>query len=130
MVTERQINNAVLGKRIEEIFNAHRRRYGAVRIRNELKKENTKVSIKRVNRLMKSRNLVSLHKQPFKVVTTNSKHNLAISENTLNREFSPTKPNEVWAADITYLKTVTGCDYHSCCYGPLHSKDSWISSKY
>ena len=83
MVTERQINNAVLGKRIEEIFNAHRRRYGAVRIRNELKKENTKVSIKRVNRLMKSRNLVSLHKQPFKVVTTNSKHNLAISENTL-----------------------------------------------
>ena len=72
MVTERQINNAVLGKRIEEIFNAHRRRYGAVRIRNELKKENTKVSIKRVNRLMKSRNLVSLHKQPFKVVTTYS----------------------------------------------------------
>jgi hypothetical protein len=50
----------------------HKRRYGAVRIRNELKKENTKVSIKRVNRLMKSRNLVSLHKQPFKVVTTNS----------------------------------------------------------
>jgi transposase InsO family protein len=83
MVTERQINNAVLGMRIKEIFNAHKRRYGAVRIRNELKKENTIVSIKRVNRLMKLKNLVSLHKQPFKVATTNSKHSLAISENTL-----------------------------------------------
>ncbi len=29
MVTERQINNAVLGMRIKEIFNAHKRRYGA-----------------------------------------------------------------------------------------------------
>ena len=111
MVTERQINNAVLGMRIQKIFNAHKRRYGAVRIRNELKKENTIVSIKRVNRLMKLRNLVSLHKQPFKVATTNSKHSLAISENTLNREFAPTNLNEVWAADITYLKTVTGWVY-------------------
>jgi hypothetical protein len=57
---------------LKRYLNAHKRRYGAVRIRNELKKENTKVSIKRVNRLMKSRNLVSLHKRPFKVVTTNS----------------------------------------------------------
>jgi len=31
-VTERQVNNLALGKRIEEIFTDNRRRYGAVRI--------------------------------------------------------------------------------------------------
>ena len=61
------------------------------------------MSIKRLNRHLKSRGLVCLHTKRFKVVTTNSKHNLGIVANTLNRDFAPTKPNEVWAADITYI---------------------------
>lgn len=36
--------------------------------------------------------------------TTNSKHSLPVHENTLNQKFKVTKPNEVWAADITMTK--------------------------
>ena len=104
-MTERQVDNLVIGKRIEQIFTDNKRRYGAVRIRRELLKEGHKVSVKRVNRLMKSSGLVCLHTKRFKVVTTDSKHNLAVTANTLNRDFSPTKPNEVWASDIAYIKT-------------------------
>lgn len=121
-VTERQVNNLAIGKRIEEIFTDNKRRYGAVRIRRELLKEGHKVSVKRVNRLMKSRGLVCLHTKRFKVATTNSKHNLGIVPNTLNREFAPTKPNEVWAADITYIKTESGWLYLAVILDLCHRK--------
>jgi transposase InsO family protein len=35
----------------------------------------------------------------------------ALEENVLNREFSPSEPNEVWASDITYLETEEGWMY-------------------
>ena len=38
-------------------------------------------------------------------VTPDSKHQLPIAENLLNRQFAPTAPNRVWVADITYIPT-------------------------
>ena len=37
--------------------------------------------------------------------TTNSKHDLPVAPNLLNREFIQTQPNRVWVADITYIWT-------------------------
>jgi transposase InsO family protein len=34
-----------------------------------------------------------------------------VAENLLNREFNPTKANEVWVADITYIPTRDGWLY-------------------
>jgi len=72
-VTERQVDNLVIGKRIEQIFTDNKRRYGAVRIRRELLKEGHKVSIKRVNRHMKSRgawsrDFVCMHTKRLKLL--------------------------------------------------------------
>jgi putative transposase len=120
--TERQIENVILGRRIEEIFKLHRQRYGAVRIRKELMKEGVKVSIKRVNWHLKSKGLVCVHTKRFKVATTNSKHSFAVAENTLNREFSPSQPNEVWATDITYIKTMSGWVYLAVILDLCHRK--------
>ena len=53
---------------------------------------------------------------------SDSKHNLAVTANTLNREFSPTKPNEVWAADITYIKTESGWIYLAVVLDLFHRK--------
>ncbi|MDQ0168562.1 transposase InsO family protein [Bacillus horti] len=39
----------------------------------------------------------------FKVVTTDSSHDLPIAPNILNQDFKATKPNEKWVADITYI---------------------------
>ena len=41
-------------------------------------------------------------KRRFKV-TTDSNHQLPISPNWLNREFTVTKPDKVWVGDITYI---------------------------
>lgn len=43
--------------------------------------------------------------------TTDSKHALPISPNVLNREFNPTRPNQAWVADITYIRTRSGWLY-------------------
>lgn len=43
--------------------------------------------------------------------TTNSKHNLPVAENLLNREFTATSPNQKWVSDITYIPTDEGWLY-------------------
>ena len=69
------------------------------------------MSIKRINRIMKENNLVCLHTKRFKVITTNSKHKLAVSDNKLNREFSVDSPNQVWVTDITYIRVMDSWIY-------------------
>jgi putative transposase len=43
--------------------------------------------------------------------TTDSRHDLPVAENVLDRDFSPAGPNEAWGADITYLPTADGWLY-------------------
>jgi putative transposase len=44
-------------------------------------------------------------------VTTDSKHHLPVAENVLNRQFSPTAPNQAWGTDITHRWTQEGWIY-------------------
>lgn len=44
-------------------------------------------------------------------VTTDSKHNLTVAPNRLNRQFDVIKPNKVWVSDITYVWTREGWLY-------------------
>jgi putative transposase len=43
--------------------------------------------------------------------TTNSKHNLPVAENKLNRGFTAQHPNQKWVSDITYVPTDEGWLY-------------------
>ncbi len=43
--------------------------------------------------------------------TTHSKHDLPVAPNLLQRDFSPEVPNQVWACDITYIRTTEGWLY-------------------
>lgn len=43
--------------------------------------------------------------------TTDSKHNLPIAPNVLDREFTVEEPDEVWVSDITYISTAQGWLY-------------------
>lgn len=49
-------------------------------------------------------------KRKFKA-TTNSNHNLPVADNLLNQTFAPTRPNEAWVTDITYVSTDEGWLY-------------------
>ena len=44
-------------------------------------------------------------------LTTDSKHNLPVSENLLQRDFVARQPNHVWVSDITYIDTREGWLY-------------------
>ncbi len=51
-------------------------------------------------------------RQPRKFkATTDSKHNLPVAPNLLDREFAVAEPDRVWVADITYLWTSEGWLY-------------------
>jgi len=49
-------------------------------------------------------------KKKFKV-TTDSKHNLPVAPNLLNREFAVAEPDQVYVSDITYIWTSEGWLY-------------------
>jgi transposase InsO family protein len=49
-------------------------------------------------------------KQRYKV-TTQSKHNLPISPNLLEQDFTASGMNEKWVADITYIRVDVSVDH-------------------
>lgn len=51
------------------------------------------------------------HKRRFRVMTTDSCHQLAVAPNLLAQNFTVTVPDEVWTADITYVATDEGWLY-------------------
>ena len=59
---------------------------------------------------MRRQGLVAKAGRKFKSIT-NSKHNLPVLPNLLEQDFTCTKINEKWAADITYLWTDEGWLY-------------------
>jgi putative transposase len=77
--------------------------YGYRRILIELRKEGFPVNHKRVRRLMREDNLLRLRKRPFVPVTTNSKHEWPVVPN-LARFMVPTGLDQLWVADITYVR--------------------------
>ena len=60
-----------------------------------------------MRKLMQRHGIKARGKRKF-VVTTDSKHDLPIAPNLLQRNFSPQAPNQVWSSDITYIATDEG----------------------
>jgi putative transposase len=87
---------------IQEIALEHRRRYGYRRITAELRRRGMRVNHKRVRRMMQIDNLLAVQPKSF-VVTTESKHRLEVYLNLAAR-LKLTGVNQLWVADITYLR--------------------------
>ena len=84
--------------------------YGSRRLRAALARKHIRVGRHRVRKLMKINNLHSTWKRKF-VHTTDSRHNLPVAGNVLERQFTPAAMNRAWAADITYIPTRRGWLY-------------------
>ena len=79
--------------------------YGWRRVTAELRRRGWTVNHKRVRRLMRQDNLLCLRRRKF-VVTTDSDHDRPVYPN-LAGEMAVTGLNQLWVADITYIRLET-----------------------
>ena len=102
--------DANLKARIKSIFTWSRASYGSRRILKQLHAEHYQIGRYKVRRLMRDLGLRAKMRRRYKV-TTDSTHSHPVAVNILNRNFTVTKPNRVWAADISYIWTDKGWLY-------------------
>jgi len=98
---------------VQAVYEMSRGRYGSPRIHAELQARGERVGRKRVARLMSQEGLRGKKRRRFKV-TTNSNHTYPVAPNVLARKFEVDEiegPDQVWAADITYVPTREGWLY-------------------
>lgn len=79
--------------------------YGYRRITAELRRRGFDVNHKRVLRMMRADNLLCLRRRAF-AVTTDSRHDFPVYPN-LARQIRAQAMNELWVADITYIRLCT-----------------------
>ncbi|AJH79047.1 HTH-like domain protein [Heyndrickxia coagulans DSM 1 = ATCC 7050] len=91
--------NRELTDRIRKIHTESKQRYGAPKIRHMLEKEGLKVSLKRVQRLMKAAGIYSIIRKKYRPHSNKGK--MEEHDNLLNQDFSTTTINEKWVTDIT-----------------------------
>jgi transposase InsO family protein len=117
---KRQTKHVALLKRMLEIFEESKQTYGSPRVYKQLRSEGWKCSQGLVERLMHEHQISPKRTRKF-VTTTDSKHNLPIAPNLLEREFATEEPDEVWVSDITYIPTTQGWLF-LCVFIDLYSR--------
>lgn len=91
-----------LRSEMQRIVLQNRRRYGYRRVTHELQQRGFPVNGKRVLRMMRDDQLLSLRRRKF-LSTTDSRHALQVHLN-LARRMKLTGINQLWVADITYIR--------------------------
>jgi len=101
----RALQDQALKQEIQSIHTDSRETYGSPRIVMELRKAGARHGRNRVARLMKQEGLCGRQKARYHVQTTDSNHDEPIAPNRLAEAPKPSSPNQIWVADITYVKT-------------------------
>jgi transposase InsO family protein len=108
IASRRHLPDAALLAHISASYAENRGAYGWPRIWRELVKRGIRVGKQRVQRLMQKHDIRARGKRRFRVETTDSRHDLPIAPNLLNRNFTPAGPNQTWTGDLTNIATEEG----------------------
>jgi len=95
---------------IREVHSDSRETYGAPRVHAMLRRRGIRVGRKRVARLMRRAGISGLVKRK-RGRTTIRVPGVATRPDLVRREWSPTQPNRLWVADITYCRSWEGWLY-------------------
>jgi putative transposase len=98
---------------VREVHAASHGIYGSLKITRVLRQQNDLESACRntVAAAMRELGLKSRVRNRFTPTTTQTDPTKQPAPNTLDRDFTATKPNEKWVTDITYLPTLAGWVY-------------------
>jgi putative transposase len=99
----KELEDILLSDEIRRIYKESDQTFGVERIQLALKVERgLTVNIKRIRRIMRILGISSvIRRKKANYVKSTAEH---IAENTMNREFEASKPNQKWFTDVTYLK--------------------------
>ena len=109
--SKRSVENRALLADIRRVHAESGGCYGAPRVHAVLRSTGRRVGRHRIARLMRRNGLRGLAALPRRVRTTDSRHAYPIAPNRLRRNFAATAPNQVWLADLTYIRTGEGWLY-------------------
>ena len=110
-VSARRRRDHALRSKIALVHQQSRETYGSPRVTIELRTQGEEVGRHRVARLMREDGVRGRQKRRYRVRTTDSVHSHPIAPNRLAALPAPTKPNQVWVTDLTYVPTDEGWLY-------------------
>ena len=108
--SRRAIRDAGLLEVIEGIHESSRRTYGAPRVHASLAHMGVKCGRKRVARLMRANGLQGVHRRKKGRTTIRDEYR-APAPDLVDRNFKAERPDQLWVADITYVRTWQGWLY-------------------
>ena len=111
--SRRSATNRALLDDIKRVHRDNHECYGSPRIHLELEAQGRGASRGRIERLMRRHGVRAIMARPRRARTTDSRHDLPIAPNLLDRNFVAAAPNRIWLADITYIETGEGWLYLS-----------------
>jgi putative transposase len=97
-------------RRSKELFSASRESLGSRELAKKLRAEGIEITRYQMMKVMRVLGLEVKQRVAYKV-TTKRKHSDAVADNLLNQNFNPVGKDQIWAGDITYLKTAEGWMY-------------------
>ncbi len=99
---------------VEDIKVAHKANlgvYGARKIHAELNREGVTVARCTVERLMRAEGLRGIPREKTRKTTIGDGAQTERPEDLVQRKFTATAPNQLWVADLTYVRTHAGWTY-------------------
>ena len=97
----RALEDHHLRSQIRRIHQDSRDTYGAPRVQMSLRGQGRRHGRNRIARLMRKEGLVGRQKRRYRLRTTDSNHDQPIAPNRLAQLPRASRPNQIWAADIT-----------------------------
>jgi putative transposase len=108
--SRRTQENAQLLETIRELHHRSRRTYGSPRMTQELRERGHGCSENRIARIMRENGIQARTTRLFRRKKHRGEYYRA-EGNLLRARPAPKKPNEIWVADLTYIKTAEGWFY-------------------
>ena len=122
--SHRDVRDAWLSGEIHRVHAANYGVYGAPKVWRQLNREGISVARCSVERLMRREGLRGVVRGGYKSVTMPAKDPDARPD-LVDRNFSAIRPKQLWVADLTYVRTISGFVYVALLIDVFSRMRSW-----